>query len=149
MSDNPFGIPIEGTPYNTRRNNPQRPKEELPPYFDAVFADERVTAIVWLQSTPYFNDGDVCEFGVDGFGAILSTEDYSALGVNENELVWQYPDELTSSYSLPAGDPLKEPLHQLELTGGAFEHAYLELFGDHARIVATREKFIIHEYDHD
>lgn len=147
---NPFGIPIEGTPYiGYRKRTPQRPKEELPPYFEAVLADERTKAIVWTQSTPYFNDGDVCEFGVNGFGVILSTEDYSSLADNEDDLIWEYPDELTSSYTLPDGDPLKAPLRELERTGDEFEHAYLELFGDHARIIATREKFIIHEYEHD
>lgn len=60
-----FGIPVSGTPQRGRRGNvDQRPLSDLRPVFEALLADERVIEFGWEQYTPYFNDGDVCEFSV-------------------------------------------------------------------------------------
>lgn len=61
-----FGIPVSGTPRKTRGDRTdQRPLSDLRPVFEALLADERVIEFGWSQYTPYFNDGDVCEFSVD------------------------------------------------------------------------------------
>lgn len=57
-----MGMPIEGGPSRTH----VRTKDELAELFAAVLADPAVEAIRWNQYTPYFNDGDVCEFGANG-----------------------------------------------------------------------------------
>lgn len=60
-----FGIPVSGTPRRGRGGNmDQRPLSDLRPVFEALLADERVIEFGWEQYTPYFNDGDVCEFSV-------------------------------------------------------------------------------------
>lgn len=60
-----FGIPVSGEPQRTRGALvDQRPLSDLRPVFEALLADERVIEFGWEQYTPYFNDGDVCEFSV-------------------------------------------------------------------------------------
>ena len=151
MAEMFFGIPIEGDITRGHRGRiEQRPKEELFPIFQDVFADPRVQHVVWTQHTPYFNDGEPCEFSVDCFGAVLEGIDYSDVcRWGESDPTHAYPDELTTSYSLSEDDPLKGKLQTLERTGGPFEDVYLELFGDHARIIASRDKFIVEYYEHD
>ncbi len=70
-----FGIPLEGEePYFNRNTKAwQRPLEELQPMFEDVLRHDDVMAIRWRQYTPYFNDGEVCEFGVyagDSYGFV-------------------------------------------------------------------------------
>lgn len=60
-----FGIPMRGEPRKGRSGHVnQRPLSDLRPVFEALLADERVIEFGWSQYTPYFNDGDVCEFSV-------------------------------------------------------------------------------------
>jgi hypothetical protein len=155
VTDTFAGIRIEGdqSKYG-HKSIPQRPKEELAPIMLAVLNDERVKFVLWIQYTPYFNDGDPCVFGVGDFGVVLEGVDYSqVLGSYgyeaDQDLKDVYPDELTTWYGMSDDDPLKMKLKALGETSGPFEDAYYELFGDHARVVATREKFVIDEYDHD
>jgi hypothetical protein len=60
-----MGVPIQGERGYTRytRSYVPRPIEELYPYFKAAF-DKGVKAATWHQYTPYFNDGEPCEFSV-------------------------------------------------------------------------------------
>lgn len=65
MTNTLLGRPINGD-ISHYGSNPgeQRPIEELLEKLDAVFAFPEVDAIRWPQFTPYFNDGDACEFSV-------------------------------------------------------------------------------------
>jgi hypothetical protein len=154
MSETFAGIRIDGDRSRyTRQLVPQRPKEELIPIMLDVLNDERVKYVVWTQYTPFFNDGEPCEFSVGDFGFILNDVDYSetlkAYGYSsEEDLTRVYADELSGVWNTEDGD-LKDKMRALGKTGGPFEDAYYELFGDHARIVASRERFIIDEYEHD
>lgn len=60
-----MGMPIGGDDptFRYRRNYTPRPIEELYPYFKEAFA-KGVKAATWHQYTPYFNDGEPCEFSV-------------------------------------------------------------------------------------
>jgi hypothetical protein len=61
-----LGIPVEGdiTAGSTRVD--QKPIEELQPLLQAVLDDPTIVEFGWRQYTPYFNDGEPCEFGVSG-----------------------------------------------------------------------------------
>src|SRR5690348_1020347 len=64
MTDRKFmGITIEGDYTDGRYYHEQKPMSELVTYFKNAF-DKGVKAIAWSQYTPYFNDGEACEFGV-------------------------------------------------------------------------------------
>lgn len=60
-----LGLPIEGDKGYTRhyRTYTPRPVEELYDYFKEAF-DQGIKAVTWHQYTPYFNDGEPCEFSV-------------------------------------------------------------------------------------
>lgn len=60
-----LGRPITGeiSHYSTGSGE-QRPIEELLEALDDVLASDAVEAIRWTQYTPYFNDGEACEFSV-------------------------------------------------------------------------------------
>lgn len=61
-----LGRPITGDiqHYSTKNQVEPRPISELVAALDALLAYPEVEAVRWEQYTPYFNDGDVCEFGV-------------------------------------------------------------------------------------
>lgn len=59
-----FGIPVHGDVHEDRPAIEQRPIEDLEPVFRALIDDPNVHSFGWTQYTPYFNDGDTCEFGV-------------------------------------------------------------------------------------
>lgn len=71
-----MGVSIEGDRgYDRyRRKYTPKPVEELYPYFKAAFNDLGVKAVTWHQYTPYFNDGEPCEFSVGDMSATTSEE---------------------------------------------------------------------------
>jgi hypothetical protein len=79
----------------------------------------------WTQYTPYFNDGDTCEFSanidypeIEGIGE--ANDDYDIVN-----------DAIVNLLSLFKEDELKE------------------LFGDHKEVTITRESMKAYDYDHD
>ncbi|MBM4707887.1 hypothetical protein GS982_01575 [Rhodococcus hoagii] len=67
MTDNTIaGRPINGeiSHYSSKEICEQRPIQEFLDALDALFAFPEVEAVRWEQYTPYFNDGDACEFGI-------------------------------------------------------------------------------------
>lgn len=87
-------------------------EEALKDYFKEIFEQNPdLLAVRWHQYTPYFNDGDPCEFGVG--------EPYFRIAGFEDENDWEYSDEdddgeygYVSSYSLyawvPDGPPVRK-----------------------------------------
>lgn len=110
--------------------------------FKAFFAAQpSVTAIQWRQYTPYFNDGEACTFSKHDFEVsvvpLKQTDEDD--GEDEDDETFQ------SAWSLDGA--LGEAVHSLDRAANAdvFEAA----FGDHVRVVATREGFHVTEYSHD
>ena len=96
MTDNAsaFGLPITGEKpeFNSRTNATQLPIEDLRPMVEAVFAHDDVESVRWRQYTPYFNDGDVCEF------SIYAGEDYGFVELKS------HPDHENENYGGPYFD---------------------------------------------
>jgi hypothetical protein len=89
MSD--FNSPVFGqVNHSYRQNIDQLPAASLEALFDNAWA-EGVTAIVWNQYTPYFNDGETCVFGASCEG-VYSIQDLSE-GVIRNAPAWDIDDE--------------------------------------------------------
>lgn len=70
-----MGIKIEGDRgYDRqRRHYTPKPVEELYPYFQKAF-EKGVKAATWHQYTPYFNDGEPCEFSVNDLSVTSNQE---------------------------------------------------------------------------
>lgn len=112
---------------------------ELQKSFPALFKDffakhEWVEKFKWHQYTPYFNDGDECEFGV--------CHDYSSLEINE---VDYYNDEV---YEKDEKQAVYKEL--AEILQSVPEDFYKDLFGDHMEVTVNRDGTIEKdEYSHD
>ena len=114
----------------------------------AVFDEHPIlVAFRWSQYTPYFNDGDTCEFDVNEleFRFTETPSEEHAYTYNDGEEDSFY----CMSYNCPDG-PIKaaaeavKEFHKLIDT-----ETYEELFGDHVEVTVTRDGVETSEYDHD
>lgn len=127
----------------------------------ALADDPNVVAFGWEQYTPYFNDGDTCEFGVHDLWVrtVLDdeNEDRWSLQVSDQHptlgfKTWHY-DQATRTSSYVTHEQKFPETYKLadELAGviqGA-EITLLEWFGDHAEVVVTAKGIEVSEYGHD
>jgi hypothetical protein len=162
-----LGVPVHGDiQHGTKRAN-QRPITELQPLFQAVLDDPLITSFGWHQYTPYFNDGEPCVFGVRApwFRTAHDTDpdsDYDlevngysthpTLGGVERESTGTYPNRLVTSetYKGEHEATFRTCLAMSEaIAGGEFETVLLEAFGDHARVVVSRDGIDVEFYEHD
>lgn len=125
-----------------------------------------ITAIIWTQYTPYFNDGESCVFSVgDPYFTNANEEqmdDITSYGEyeGEDEGVWSESDWIFSSDS----DYCRTKREEMDLTkvdgrsiskfssmiqSSEMEDVMEAMFGDHVRVVATREGFDVQDHDHD
>ncbi|MFC7983854.1 hypothetical protein [Streptomyces sp. NPDC057336] len=162
-----LGIPVQGdiTPGATRVE--QKPIEELQPILQAVLDDPTIVEFGWRQYTPYFNDGDPCEFNAHGTW-VRTTDDADA---DEDELeMWGHrslgdvkggewvddPDQPGRRKRVGAKyeGPDESRYHRCKalekaIEGGAFEVVLLEAFGDHAEVTVCRDGIEVEFYSHD
>ena len=110
-----------------------------------------VKAIVWTQYTPYFNDGDTCEFRVgcatftNSDGADIRWGEYQG----EDEGVWCYSDDCYSDDVPPEVNTQLCDSFDRMLQSSEMEDVMHAMFDDHVKVIATREGFEVEEYDHD
>lgn len=102
-----LGIPIEGELNEGSTRVPQRPAEEFAPLMQAVLDDPGVEYFGWIQYTPFFNDGDVCEFSAHGLW-VVSPDQFDVLSeeTDDPEDVWDDFD--SEEFSLDYGNHAKE-----------------------------------------
>lgn len=141
---------ISGDITPSRRNTEtQRTPAEFLSAVDAILAIPRVEAIRWSQYTPYFADGDPCEFSVNDLELKVAGVEAGVGGEYEDG----FYDTWTLGYyakregwTLPEG--LIETVKQ-NWSARAFESVALANFGDHATVVATSEGFSVEYLEHD
>ena len=173
-----LGMDIVGDIHPSNRSNvTQRPKEELAPLLTALLDFPEVGGVKWYQYTPYFNDGDPCEFST-GEVYLLLAEDVDRVGLSEDGLddedyvnqdgrPWlsTYNDRFQAVVGKRGYDSearqytyssVNEGLSKAwrdfvdAIGSGAFDHALLELFGDHAIIQVIAGKNIeVFTYEHE
>jgi Zn-finger protein len=127
-----------------------------------------ITGVVWTQYTPYFNDGDTCEFRVND--ATFTNAPVDELNDvrwgeynGETEGVWacenmsyvlasdrDYYKETKDAILASGGvDPDSCKLFGQAICSGEMESVMEAMFGDHVKVIATRDGFEVEEYDHD
>lgn len=152
-----FGIPIEGGVHTEPEPANQRPFKDLKPYFDALW-EKGIVAVSWTQYTPWFNDGDTCEFSVNepSFTNNLKVaecwlngeEDYE----NDNgdfETANRYDFERPWNDKYPHPDGLSREDLNLPINHYEFEYAMLGKFGNHTEVVVTPYRVKQRKYSHD
>lgn len=111
-------------------------KEALAEAFKPIFAEHpTVISFEWRQYTPFFNDGDVCSFSVHG--------DYPEIQFEGDEDREEVPYKCEDPSRKAADDAIGDAI------SGVPEDIMLAVFGDHCKVVATRDGFEVEEYDHD
>jgi hypothetical protein len=169
QTTNFLGIPVNGDITRGSDRVEQKPIEELQPILQAVLNDPTVVEFGWRQYTPYFNDGEPCEFGVNGLWVRTET-DRDVEDQYDLEVEYSHPSlgEMTGGEWVndpdrpgrrkKVGDRYEGPdqaryerCHALDgaIQGGAFEHVLLNAFGDHANITVRRDGIEVEFYEHD
>ncbi len=137
-------------------------QQKLQSIFKQVFKqyfqeNPEVTCFGWRQYTPYFNDGEECEFCCYvEYGFATNAVDYSAVkygeyyGDEDVDKVWISDDDYGNFNveTIPASVEkntkiLRETLSKID------DKMFLVIFGDHCNVFATPKGFDVQEYDHD
>jgi hypothetical protein len=119
-------------------------KEAVKAYFEEF---PFVKAFAWRQYTPYFNDGDACIFGVD--------VDYPAMLFEgeENDFDNQWGGEYyISPWNKPESDYTEKDKAFTALRtilSSVDVDVYQAMFGDHIRVIVTRDKIETEYLEHD
>lgn len=113
-----------------------------------------VTAVGWRQYTPYFNDGDTCEFSTYvPYAWVTNAKDLENLQpygeyAGEDEGVWiDNPDHGDHGDVPPSVTKNAEALRKLLVS--VSDDMYKEMFGDHVTVTATREGFEVNDHNHE
>lgn len=138
-------------------------KETTKEFFDG---NPSISAVVWTQYTPYFNDGDTCTFNVNSptftnapdpenvrWGEYSGDEE----GVFAVENM-QYAMKSDSEYYKADQEAIRKAggvdvdsceAFERMICSSAMEDVMLAMFGDHVQVIATRDGFEVNDYDHD
>lgn len=138
-------------------------KETTKEFFDG---NPAIKAVVWTQYTPYFNDGDTCTFGVNS-PTFTNAPDAENVrwgeyeGDEEDVFAVENPAWVMKSDSEYYNDD-KEAIQKAGgidvdsceafdrmICSSAMEEVMLAMFGDHVKVIATRDGFEVEEYEHD
>lgn len=155
-----LGIPVEGEINNDTSRVDQKPIEELAPIMQAVLDDPTIVEFGWTQYTPYFNDGDVCEFGVNTpwYRTVEDSDDHDeyelelpyhpTIGTrrwNRQKMTYESvrlsPERLETAKRCEALDKA--------LRGGEFDDVLLNSFGDHAEVIVRKDGIQVNHYSHE
>lgn len=141
-----LGIPVEGEINKSRsRQVEQWGQEKFAELIRPLLDSDEVEAVRWTQYTPFFNDGEVCEFSTGELYVKLRDDDESG----------DYDDGFMDSIDL--GHNKSRSLTTLDVfsglgeafDAGRFESFLYDQFGDHAEVTITKDKVSIASYDHD
>lgn len=139
-------------------------KETMKEFWDK---NPGISAVVWTQYTPYFNDGETCEFGVNDpvFTNAPTDELYNVNPYGEyegeEENVWAmesyvltsdreyYAEERKKALSSGGVNVASCSLLSKMICSSELENVMESMFGNHVKVIATRDGFDIEDFDHD
>lgn len=145
---------------------------------DFFAANPEVTSVVWQQYTPWFNDGETCEFGVHEphfFGPLeerngvddsvdvpykikqQTERQYKDLGTTKQERGWdgRIYDRPVYGYvdaerkATERETALLDACEAVQAVVQGLEDVLQELFGDHVEVTATASGFDTAGYHHE
>jgi len=120
---------------------------------EELFAENpSILSFGWTQYTPYWNDGDVCEFGAntDYPSVSFTAKDGKVVNYNENSGDCTDGDD-TELDSTPYEKEFNKHLKAISAFLNNFDEEDLEaMFGDHMQITVDRKgKVETEEYEHE
>lgn len=113
-----------------------------------IFTDNpTLESFSWRQYTPFFNDGESCEFSAhtDSITVVLSENSESDEDEDEDKEIWVYGKlDADASPKTVIAYKINKVLRTLD------DDTLLSLFGDHVEVTVYRDGKIEQEnYDHD
>lgn len=127
-----------------RRQMNEKFKEEFKPAMREWLASTpEIVGIRWRQYTPWFNDGDTCEFGMNDIYY------KPAENVIEAEYDGDYDDGYLSPYQYRSIPALEAKLRELTKLLYSFSDTFEVVFGDHVMVTINAEEIQVEEYEHD
>jgi len=166
-----LGMPVSGDITQGSSRVDQKPLEELAPLFQAVLDDPTILEFGWTQYTPYFNDGDTCEFSVHGLWVRTTAEKEGAVDEYGDEISrydldvdyhpslgkvtghwegeWPNRDYVIDGYEGPDEDRYNRcQALASALESGAFDNELLKHFGEHAMVTVREDGISVEFYEH-
>ena len=123
--------------YEQRKILLEEAQAQILPSLTALFKDfPDLTSYSWTAYTPYFNDGDTCYFNShhnDDWSFQVNEESVGDLDNHDDDDCWE-----TLVF-----DRVNDILNSMP------DEFLQELFGDHVRIVVTKDKIDTEHYDHE
>lgn len=119
-------------------------KDHLTDEMTAIFNKHpELIAVRWTQYTPYFNDGDACEFSVHEPQFKFTVAGCEDIGEEDDfEEVYTYKGCTTPQVKQDIAKAVQA------IINGVDEADMETLFGDHVEVTATREGFQVDSYSH-
>lgn len=125
-------------------------RTEFPNILKPLFEKSKlIESIGWTQYTPYFNDGNSCEFGVNEVSFINGEDLYDIEWYDWRVQYEKYHAELTKegNTNFEECKIIEEFKSLLDTIPNDF---YEDLFGDHVQVTIHKDGRIdVEEYDHD
>jgi hypothetical protein len=143
-----LGVPVTGKVQRGRSRKEQRSIEELRPLLEAVLADPFIVAIGWEQYTPYFNDGDVCEFRArePWVKTIADTDPDKG---RWDLTMYSHPTFSGSMTAEVQASMRRADAFCMAVEDGEFENVLLDAFGDHAKVEVRKDGISVEFYEHE
>lgn len=131
--------------YNdAKRKLADKVQESIDKLFQEAFVEyPEIKVINWTQYTPYFNDGETCEFYVNEFN-VSNSMDMNAWGEFEEDSEANPDLFIRDGYDYPL---IKDIQEFAESDVGT--EIFKDIFGDHQYITVTKDGITAEEYDHD
>lgn len=109
----------------------------------------KVISLRWTQYTPYFNDGEPCEFGINTPQVqLLDAPDNAGDRKDGFQEAWDIAYEAKNAKQTKP--PICDALEELEGSFNGLESSMKAVFGDHVQVTVGRDCVAnIEEYEHD
>jgi hypothetical protein len=115
-----------------------------------IRGNDMLVAISWTQYTPYFMDGYACEFGIHELEFKLQGDEDFTDSYDIQEHLESKKDVLDFNESkYKTTSELFESLKEIHIDLCSMEGALKDQFGDHVRVVITKDGIETEEYEHD
>lgn len=110
-----------------------------------------IKSIYWTQYTPYFMDGDTCEFSIYEIIVSNSKDEfvhYAGDDEFEDDSLWAENADSVSHKYVPDAEQRKLLKDFSDMIFNSQDFLQ-EIFGDHVRVIGTKSGFKTEEYEHD
>lgn len=104
----------------------------------------KLESVSWTQYTPYFNDGEECTFSRHDPEITYNEKEYDNIGE------WSFNPENRYSEEYLKVEGLQESWKEINELMLTFEDEDFEfMFGDHVKVVSTKDSIDVEDYNHD